>query len=188
MVQIEGRSLLSRQIEALTHAKINDIYVVGGYKIELLEAELKRIGFSGKLLFNENYKTTNTLSSLFLGSRNAQKFTISVDGDLLIGREFFSHIHTDHEEWLGIYQKRTELAVCCDLKNGKVSGFDGDSGYEWTGLLKIKSEKIPDGGSHVMEFLEEYLPLPWTETDVFEIDTPEDLQSAQEWWQIRRAA
>jgi phosphoenolpyruvate phosphomutase len=62
MLDINGKSLLQRQIETLNRAGIYDIYVVGGYKVEKIEWE----GIN--LLVNERYNSTGILYSIMCAS------------------------------------------------------------------------------------------------------------------------
>ena len=59
LVELEGRSLLDRQIDILNSRNIDEIYVVGGYLSNLL------VGERYHLIINQNYETTNMVTSLF---------------------------------------------------------------------------------------------------------------------------
>lgn len=61
LLKVFGKPNIERTIEFLRQIKVNDIYIVTGYKAEdFLYLEKK---FSVNLLYNENYATQNNLSS-----------------------------------------------------------------------------------------------------------------------------
>ena len=75
MVELAGHSLLSRQLSSIKKCKIpiEDIALVGGYKIEALEK------FNLKIFLNSQYLSTNMVATLFC----AREFMIQ-DEDLII--------------------------------------------------------------------------------------------------------
>ena len=61
---IDGKSILAHQIEELVHyVNIEDIYVVVGYKKNMIIKAFPRLSF----LYNDRYKMTNTSKSLLIG-------------------------------------------------------------------------------------------------------------------------
>ena len=61
---LDDKSIMSHQIEGVSHyVNIEDIYIVVGYKKEMIIQEFSEVSF----LFNEKYKTTNTSQSLLIG-------------------------------------------------------------------------------------------------------------------------
>lgn len=59
MVEIDGKSLIDRQLSVLTHERIDKIVIIGGYKIEMLE------GKGDRLKANPRYFETNMVWTLF---------------------------------------------------------------------------------------------------------------------------
>ena len=57
--------------------------------------------------------------------------------------------------------------------------YDGKSGYEWSNLLYIDSEKLHSGKENVFEYISKFLPINYEVVDRLEIDTPEDLKLAE---------
>lgn len=73
LVELEGVSLLERQVRTLRSAGITDITVVGGYRADQIEA----LGY--KVIVNENFATTNMVATLFC-AREAMRS----DSDLVV--------------------------------------------------------------------------------------------------------
>ena len=71
MVEIEGVSLIDRQIKILRSKGVEEIIIIGGYKSDMLE------GKGNKLVTNPRYHETNMVWSLFC----AEEFLV---GDVII--------------------------------------------------------------------------------------------------------
>lgn len=71
MVEIEGVSLIDRQIKILKSKGVEEIIIIGGYKSDMLE------GKGNKLVTNPRYHETNMVWSLFC----AEEFLV---GDVII--------------------------------------------------------------------------------------------------------
>lgn len=77
MLDINGKSLLQRQVEVLNRCKIYDIRVVGGYKKE-------KINVDGiKMISNDEYKTTGILYSIMVALRDIGGPAVITYGDIL---------------------------------------------------------------------------------------------------------
>jgi choline kinase len=61
LVELEGISLLDRQVAALKTAGLDDITVIGGYRGDLIRAR----GFD--TIFNEHFASSNMVATLFSG-------------------------------------------------------------------------------------------------------------------------
>lgn len=73
LVNLLGKSLLLRQVSVLQTANIKNIHVVTGYHAE----KIKKLGFNCS--YNENYSSSNMVTSLFCASAFLQE-----SGDLII--------------------------------------------------------------------------------------------------------
>ena len=66
MVQVYGECIIDRQIRNLKKSNVHDIVVIGGYKVDKLQAHIHN-GHSDVLVIdNERYSETNNMYSLFL--------------------------------------------------------------------------------------------------------------------------
>ncbi|MCL2510121.1 MAG: aminotransferase class I/II-fold pyridoxal phosphate-dependent enzyme [Methanomassiliicoccaceae archaeon] len=67
MVEVCGKTLIQRAIDALKKYGITKIVVVVGYKHESLESHVKEIdGIESEFIFNKDYDKTNNIYSLYL--------------------------------------------------------------------------------------------------------------------------
>lgn len=68
MVSVNGIRIIDKQIDNLVKAGVRDIYVVSGYKHEVLDAHLKEHYPFVRIVANPRYDQTNNMYSLFLTS------------------------------------------------------------------------------------------------------------------------
>ena len=70
------------------------------------------------------------------------------------------------------------------VEEGSVVNLSKKSGnYQWSGIVKIKVDKLKGTSSHVYDILNEVLPLPAFNMRTREINTPEDYDRAIEWFE-----
>ena len=74
LVNLAGRSLLSRQVETLNMCGITDIHIATGY----LSSKIEKLGFPCTI--NKNYASTNMVESLF----SCRDFLMGTNGEDLI--------------------------------------------------------------------------------------------------------
>ena len=83
LVEIEGKTLIERQLEILK--EYDDIRIVVGYQaekvIELVNSVRKDILF----VFNHEYRSTGTGASFSLGAEHGREYVVALDGDLIVG-------------------------------------------------------------------------------------------------------
>ncbi len=85
LIKVNGKSIVINQIEILYSLGITDIYVVSGYKSELLEKNILSIFPSVNIIKNEDYSTTNNMYSAFLASKLLQGHDfLMMNGDVFI--------------------------------------------------------------------------------------------------------
>jgi len=81
MVEVEGVSLIERQIEVLKSLGLNSIIMIGGYKLEMLKK------FNLRLLNNPRYYETNMLWTLFCAEKELEGDVIISYGDIVYSRK-----------------------------------------------------------------------------------------------------
>jgi|TARA_B110000483_G_scaffold237238_1_gene311687 choline kinase len=81
MVEIDGKSLIDRQLDVLEHERINDIIIIGGYKIEMLK------GKGDRLKENPRYFETNMVWTLFSANEELTGELIVSYGDIVYSKE-----------------------------------------------------------------------------------------------------
>lgn len=92
MLDINGKPLLQRQFEILNKVGIFDVYVIGGYKKELIDIE----GVS--IIENMNYYNTGILHSVMCAASCTKGRTVIIYGDILFDDFVLSRILRSNEE------------------------------------------------------------------------------------------
>ena len=110
MVEIDGISLIDRQLAVLKSEGLDDIVMVGGYKADML----KREGI--KLKLNPRYHETNMVWTLFSAKEELKGDVIVSYGDIVYSREILQTLLkskadiavTIDKEWEGYWRARNE--------------------------------------------------------------------------------
>lgn len=184
LVEIEGKPLIVRHLEMLENEK--DIRVVVGYQAEKVIQVVRQYRNDVLFVFNHNYRNTGTGASVASAARYANKYILSLDGDLLVHPEDMKSILGCGHEFVGggipdtdePWMLQTYEENGCEF----VSAFSKNFGnYEWNGITQIKSKKMLSGTGHVFQMIEPYLPLPFMSLRTREIDTVNDYERAVIW-------
>ncbi len=81
MIEIDGKSLIDRQLSVLGNREISEVIIIGGYKIEMLE------GKGNKIIENPRYYETNMVSTLFSAEEELNGTLIISYGDIVYSKE-----------------------------------------------------------------------------------------------------
>lgn len=111
MVPVNGKCIIDQQLENLKRngIKESDIYVISGYKGEILDSHLKHLYPDINIILNNRYSETNNMYSLFLVKDyvNGKDFflmnaDVFYDSDIITGlsRETISSIACDKSQYL----------------------------------------------------------------------------------------
>jgi choline kinase len=184
LIQINGKSIIRTTLEHLS--EFEDIRIVVGYQAEKVIAEAISVRKDIIFVFNHDYLTTNTAHSLYLGANKSKEFVLSIDGDLLVAPSTFFQIKHSNGEFLGLTMPYSEQPVLCGIEKESegyfITSFSRTVGsFEWSGLMKIRSNKIKPEFRYVYEMLESSLPIKGMVIECAEIDTSADLEYARSW-------
>lgn len=184
LVEVDGKPLIVRHLEMLKEEK--DIRIVVGYQAEKVIETVRKYRDDIIFVFNHDYKTTGTGTSVALASHYANEYTLSLDGDLLVHPDDMKTILNCDYEFVSGGEPDSDdpwmLQTYEDKGCEYVSHFQKDIGtYEWNGITQIKSQKILNGNGHVFQLLEPFLPLPFLKARTREIDTINDYERAVAW-------
>ncbi|AQR97007.1 sugar phosphate nucleotidyltransferase [Clostridium saccharoperbutylacetonicum] len=162
MVEINGKSIIKRQLDTLMSVGVeeNDIYILTGYKSEVLKEYLKdtKINF----IENSQYESTNMVCTLMC-AKNVLKLNDDIIvsyGDIVYEKNVISKLIESKNEisvivdsgWYEYWQKRSEnpiddaesLIICNDSiveigqKIEDISKID----YQYIGLMKYSGQGI----------------------------------------------
>lgn len=184
LVEVDGKPLIVRHLELLEDEK--DICVVVGYQAEKVIEVVRKYRNDVTFVFNHKYRETGTGASVALAAKYANKYILSLDGDLLIHPDDMKKILTCEHEFVsgGIPETDDPWMLQTYEQDGKeyVSRFSRNDGtYEWNGITQMQSSKMQNGTGHVFQLIEPYLPIPFMQIRTREIDTINDYERAVAW-------
>ena len=158
MVEVDGKSLIERQIEILNSCDIFDIIGIGGYLHDKLE------GIFPKLLVNSEYANTNMVETLLCARNELKDGSIISYGDIvysdtilkaLMSSEYDISVVVD-DNWLEYWSARF-VNVLDDAESLQISdsGFLTDIGAQPSSLNDIQSQyigliKVSKAGANIL--------------------------------------
>lgn len=177
LLHIGGKPLIIHQLENLD--SYNDVRVVVGYQadkvIETVNAYRKDVMFC----FNNEYQTTSPSISRVKGAINSKKYILSVNGDVLVNPDDFRQMLKINGEYLAVSKKHSEEPDLVTVNNGNAEYFSESGNFEWSGIVKIKSEDLIKNNGEV----ENIFPVPAFLIRTRDIDTQDDYDNAIKWFQ-----
>ncbi|HJZ75743.1 MAG TPA: phosphocholine cytidylyltransferase family protein [Vicinamibacterales bacterium] len=84
MLEVDGRSLIERSLDALAACGIADVTIVAGYQQQRLRDHL---GASARFVDNPRYRDTNSLYSLWLAREVLLEGAVVMNSDILVSPE-----------------------------------------------------------------------------------------------------
>lgn len=171
MINVAGRTLLSRAVSALKKANINKLIMVVGYKsenlIEYIRSESEFDDMEIEYVYNENYESTNNIYSLYLAKEYLERDdTILLESDLIFEDNVIKRLVEDERPNLVVaskYEQWMDGTVIVLDKNGGVADFidkekfvfdDVDKYYKTVNIYKFSKEF---SGRQYLPFLGAYL-------------------------------
>ena len=180
LIKIDGKPLIIRHLEMLKDCE--DIRVVVGYKAEDVIKVVKEYRKDVTFVFNHDYMNNGTGASVMLATNHANKFVITLDGDLLIHPDDMNKILEYKRPFVGVCKASTDEPWLTRIENEQVVEFTKKEGqYEWTGVCQFEAATMKPGTGHVFQLLEPYLPMDYLFLRTKEIDTPNDYENAIRW-------
>lgn len=181
LIDIDGKPLIIRQLEMLRNYE--DIRIVVGYQAEKVIDVVKQFRDDVTFAYNYDYETTGTAASFSKGMEGAKEWVVAFDGDLLVNPEDLEQFLNYDGEVIGGCTPTTDNPVLMTIEDGKVVEFSRDrGGLEWTGLAKIKRDRLVPGDKHVYMMLEPLMPIDVMKIRTKEIDTQHDYDNAINWF------
>ena len=207
LLNINGKALIQRYLEAFEDLNIRDVRIVVGYKKEKIKEFVKKVNFDGEVEFVENgeYEKGSVLS-LWQGIKNIKADIILMDADVYFEREVLRKLLDSPFKNCLVMDTTSENSgeeVMAGVRDGKIialeRGLKGDFDLigEWVGFVKISKggveilkEIVKDviGETDYKDY-EEILPLLFEQVEFnyelvdclkwIEIDFVEDLEKAR---------
>jgi CTP:phosphocholine cytidylyltransferase involved in choline phosphorylation for cell surface LPS epitopes len=113
LIPVNGKSMLEQQIEQLHHVGITDITIVVGYLAEKFEYLVTKYGV--RLIFNPEYNTKNSLSSVYCARKHFKNTYLLVSDNLLTKNIFNAY---ENKSWYcTAYMSGNTDEWCLDTDN-----------------------------------------------------------------------
>lgn len=180
LVELEGHCLIYYLLHLLKD--VQDIRIVVGFKEQQVIDYVRAIRPDVTFVRNENYANSTNAYSLYLATQHLTEPYLSIDGDMYVEPESF-HRFVDacskHRNLIGISRSFTEEAVFVELdeRQNMIQGFrrSPPDEFEWCGVAYFSDLEVSPDANYVYNEIESMLPIAAEVVDVFEIDTPQDL-------------
>jgi choline kinase len=180
LVELEGHSLIYYLLNLL--GDVPDVRIVVGFKEQQVIDYVRAIRPDVTFVRNANYANSTNAYSLYLATRHLTEPYLSIDGDMYVEPEsFFRFVDacSRHRNLIGISRSFTEEAVFVGLDeaNERITEFrrSPPGEFEWCGIAYFSDLQVSPRAKYVYNEIEAMLPIAAETVDVFEIDTPQDL-------------
>lgn len=183
LVNVFGKPLILRQLDLMKN--IEDVRIVVGYQAEKVIDCVNSVRKNVLYAFNYDFRTTGEAESLSTALIGLNKYTIIIDGDLLINSEDFISLLEYPGECLGICNINSEEPIYANVDNdGIVTELNEITGNcEYSCIAKIKSSRLQKGEGSVYSLLNNLLPINSLYIRTRDIDTPDDYERMIEWFE-----
>lgn len=182
LIEVNGHAIFEYQLKAFAWA--DEIRMVVGYKAEEVMRKVQKINPHIKFIVNNNYESTNTLQSNYLGIDGVKEKVMFIDGDMIISRKTAQDLKEAYEkgeEFAGVAADISEEPVYADVKEEAVQWFDFEKKamYEWANVALLNPEKVEYLPTYFFVQIGKFLPIKAVEVERLEIDTAEDYAHAE---------
>ena len=181
LLDINGKPLILRQLELLDD--YDDIRIVVGYQAEDVIRTVLSYRKDIMFVFNYKYESTSVVTSMNKAIIKPRKYVVEMDGDILINPDDLDLILKYPGECIGGNDIHSDKPIGLKVRDEKVLSFEnGMADYEWSGLAKIKSDRLIQENKYLYLSLERFLPLAHVYIRSRDIDTPDDYMEALDWY------
>ena len=157
MVEIEGKSLIDRQINVLNENGFDDIIIIGGYKSEMLK------GKGNKLLVNHRYYETNMVWTLFCAEDYLDEEVVISYGDIVYSPDILRSLISSKNDisvtidmhWEDYWRERNENP----LDDAETLKIRNDGSIEEIGQIPNSLSEIQGQYMGLMKFTSKGLKL-----------------------------
>ena len=182
LVEANGHFIFEYQLKAVEWA--DEIRMVVGYHADEVIQKVSTINPLIVFIYNRDYATTQLRQSYFLGAQGVEGKALFLDGDTIIGQtasNLLFRAYENGEDYIAVTQTQTKNPIYAGVQAGRVQWFSYDktSEYELANVAFLSTDKLKYENTLFYVQLEEYLPTKALQIEGLEVDTPEDLQHAE---------
>ena len=203
LIEIDGRTLIERQIEALGECGVTDVVAVVGYRHDVVR---RTMGNRVRYIENRRYAETNSLYSLWLAAEELRDGALVINSDVLAAPLLFERICraraedavlVDRDQACGVEEMRVTIrdglvvdfgknlpVACCHGENVGMVKFGAEGARQLRKDLAhlVETGHEQDWAPFAFRELARTWPLHAIATDGcpwIEIDDPPDLERAR---------
>ena len=181
LVDIAGVPLIIRQLKLLD--EFDDIRVVVGFDAERVINTVREYRKDIMFVCNYEYEHNGPADSLKKALLGSREYIITLDGDTVMNPNSFKQFVNFQNECIAVTEEASCETIGALVHNGMVEALTKTSGnMQWSGITKVKKNKLQGKSSHVYELLAPYLPMPAFPLGLREINIPKDYENAMEWF------
>lgn len=187
LVEISGRSVLSRQLDLLSC--FEEVRFVVGFDEHKIISEVLKIRPDSIFVRNPDFISTGSADSFAIATKELREPALLIDGDTLVKPKSFKEFlgrYSPGKDLAGVTPVKTSNPVCVHLSSNSqfVTGFttSHETDFEWCGLVILKAPAEIELSYHrgyLYKHLESLLPLSCHIVQAEEIDTQADLARAR---------
>ena len=126
MTDVNGISILENTLNILNQYNINEIVIVVGYLGEKIidKFDHKYKNMTIKYLWNNDYKTTNSMYSAWIAKEFIKKGSYLIEGDVIFSKDFFKEVQeydNSKSYWIGMpFEKNGEGSMSISDENNRI--------------------------------------------------------------------
>lgn len=144
LVPVEGKAIIDHQIAALHASGIDDITVIGGYRIDRLEQHLSQMPARTRpgLLLNPFWKVANSIGSVWVARHELGHDFCLMNGDTILAADLVATALTAHRSGVSLVVERARLFAQDDMRvavaDGRVRAVGkeiGEAGHRSLGMI-----------------------------------------------------
>lgn len=186
LVDVNGEPLIIRQLKLLD--AFDDIRVVVGFDAERVINVVKEYRKDIMFVCNYEYEHNGPADSLKKALLGAREYVITLDGDTVMNPKDFEQFLVYPGECIAVTEDASCETIGAVVLNGMVEALAKKPGnMQWSGITKVRADKLRGNSSHVYEVLTPHLPLRAFPLRLKEINTPKDYENAMEWFTMEKS-
>lgn len=145
LVPVEGKAILDHQLEALAAAGVDDVLVIGGYRIDRLEQHLSQLPARTRpgLLCNPFWQVASSIGSVWAARHHLHQPFCLLNGDTIFAPDMLATALAEAAAGVSLLVERARLFAHDDMRvaveGGRVRAVGKDlraeSGYRSLGLI-----------------------------------------------------
>ena len=181
LVDVDGHKIIEYQLALLQD--VPDVRIVVGYHADKVRQFVTPLRPGVTFIANDQFASTSTLQSYYMGCHDIHDFFILLDGDIIPHRKSFADFLSrfSGETMIGISPMTTEDAVFVHTDSqSRILEFTRSrvSPWEWSNIAVLHSDFLDNEPTYVYQCIEKKLPVRAETVERLEIDTQADLDYA----------